>query len=773
MTNIGLTSEQAKNLRQQYGYNIIPEKKESKFKLWLKQFWGPLPWLLELVAILSFYSKNVVEAIIIIALLIVNGFISIFQRSRTDEALSQLRKSLQINSRVMRDGQWVTLPTSELLPNDVVRVRAGDIISADLKIIEGNASVDQSSITGESLPVEVTNNSPLYSGSTLVRGEATAVVTSIGLKTKFGLTANLLETSHPPTHMEQLIFTIIKYQFSFNILLIIIVTSFILLAHGNEGDIVPIAIVLLITSVPIAFPTMFTVSQTFGASQLAHLNNNKGILVRRLSAVQDCSTMNVLCTDKTGTLTKNSLSIVKISLLSSYSADEVLALAASCSNSSDQDPIDKALIDQADERNLRLFNQKKFIPFDPLTKKTQATIDYKKGIYIVNKGLPSIIAKDCSSVNLSFKTELASLSEAGFRVIAVSLGRTSGKQTLVGLIAFEDPIREDSKPLIQELMKLGIDVKMITGDNIKTAVTIANKLGMEVKALTTEELQKNPSLALTHNVFAEAYPKDKLLIITELQKAGYTVGMTGDGVNDSPALHQAEVGIAVSKATDIAKSSASYILTNPGLGDIVTAVKISREVYQRIRTWALNKIIKSFEIAILIVFSYLITRNVILTPLLGVLFLFANDFVTISISTDNSVAESKPANWRLSKMIFSSVTLAVVLLVILYISLALSRHYYHLSLPQLSTLTFLLLVFQGQASLYSLRSWPHFWTIKPSRTILTATILVMIVLLIAAFSGLIISQIPLALIGVIVIVPIVSLLTTDFIKHHLPISDRT
>lgn len=771
-TKTGLSTERAQKLHEQYGYNEIPEKKQNKIILWFKQFWGPLPWLLELVAILSFYTGNRVEGIIILLLLIVNGFISLFQRSKTDNALNQLRKSLQINARALRDGEWNVIPTRELVPGDLVRLRAGDIISADMALLEGNVSVDQSSLTGESLPVELDDKGDLYSGSILVRGEATAEVQAIGLSTKYGATAELLETSHPPTHMEKIIFTIIKYQFGFNLFLILAISSYILATSGNVANILPLIIVLLITSIPIAFPTMFTISQTFGASQLAHVNNNKGILVRRLAAVQDCATMNVLCTDKTGTLTKNILSISQIISYAGYSEMDVVSLAAACSNLSDQDPIDKAVIDYANNKKLKVLKPKKFVPFDPLTKQTQATIELEGKDSVVLKGLPEIIAKESKLPIKSFSDDLLNLSRHGYRVIAVSKGNDMANQEIIGLIAFEDPIRDDSKELIDELNAHGIDVKMITGDNIETARSIANQLGMKVKVCTTEALRANPQLALSHNVFANAYPKDKLLIIAQLQKAGYTVGMTGDGVNDSPALHQAEVGIAVASATDIAKNSASYILINPGLGDILMAVKVSREVYQRIRTWALNKIVKSFEIAMLSVFGYIITKNIILSPLLGVLFLFANDFVTISIATDRSKAESRPANWNLYKLIFSAVSLAIVLLIVLATSLVLANQLLHLKFIELMTLTFVLLVFQGQASLYSLRSWPHFWTIAPSKTLFISSIAVWAILVIAAIFGIVVHRVPLASLWFIFIVPLVSLFITDIAKKFVPITDR-
>ncbi len=772
-TNNGLSLEQVRKLRAEYGPNELPSPKEHKIRIWLKQFWGPLPWLLEIIAIISYYSGDRVEALIIILLLIANGFISLYQRSKTDKALSQLRQSLQTKTRVFRDSKWVEILTTELVPGDLVRLRSGDIVSADMHLIEGQISVDQSSITGESLPVDLDSKGTIFSGSILVKGEATAQVDLIGTKTKFGTTAQLLETAHAPTHMEKLIFTIIKYQFGFNVGLILIAVLYVTLTHGNLSAAVALIIVLLVTSVPIAFPTMFAVSQTYGASQLAKLNNNKGILVRRLAAVQDCAMMNVLCTDKTGTLTKNSLSISKLITYQGYTEDDLLQLGAACSNLSDQDPIDREIFKKCKERKLSLIEQQEFVPFDPLLKKTQATIIWKNKKQIILKGLPEKLISIKNNRKFNVSDDLKNLNQKGYRTIAVSIGSSLEDQIIVGLISFEDPIREDSRELLSKLQDHGIEIKMITGDNIETAKNVAQQLGLTVRACNTEDLKTNPSLVLSHNVFADAYPEDKILIIKELQKKGYTVGMTGDGVNDSPALHQAEVGIAVSTATDVAKNSASYILVNPGLKDILIAVSISREVYQRIRTWGLNKIIKSFEIAGLSVIGYLITRNILLSPLLAVLLLFANDFVTISISTDNSVAEKSPANWNLYKLIFSAVSLSLVLLIILGLSLILAVKLLHFNNLELSTLAFLLLIYQGQASLYSLRSYPHFWSIRPSRTLVIATIVVGIVILSMSLFGFIVQQIPLSSLSFIIIVPIISLLSTDLLKKYLPVSDRS
>lgn len=766
-TKNGLKSSDIVGLRAQYGYNKIEKKTESLLLIWLKEFWTPLAWLLELTTFLAYISHDIIESIIIIGLLFINSFISITQRSKASKALEQLSKTLQINVRVYRDNTWQVIEASELLPGDVVRLRVGDIVSADMIILEGNLSVDQSSITGESLAVEVQKDDNLFSGSTLVRGEATALVQAIGMQTKYGTTAELLDTSHPPTHMEKVVFSIIKYQFIFNIILIIVALLYVFLSHHNISIIIPLAIVLLLSSVPVAFPAMFTIAQAFGALQMAHIQNKKGVLVRRLAAVQDGATMNVLCTDKTGTLTQNKLSVVEVIAYSDYKKDDVTAVAAACSNVSDSDPIDLAILNFAKDQSIVIPHQLSFTPFDPLTKETAALAEWNNDQIKIIKGLPLIILNQTDNQDLKDQChqDVAKLSQKGYRVLAVAIATKDNNQSkLAGLIALADPIRSDSKQLLHQLRDMGIDIKMITGDNLETAQSVAEQLNLPGLVCRARELKEHPEWINSYSVFAEAYPEDKILIISTLQRAGFTVGMTGDGVNDAPALRQAEVGIAVMNATDIAKGSASLILTNPGLTDIVSAVMMSRQVYSRIRTWTMNKIIKGFQVAVFTIVTYLLTGSLFLTPLIIVLIMFANDFVTISIASDNSVADNKPANWSIGRLMFAAIFLAVGLLSLLIVGLLLSIYDLGFDFHQLQTMAFLLLVFQGQASLYALRSFPHFWNVKPSRLLAIATSAMWIIFIPLALFGIIIPKIPINGLWIIFMIPIVSLLVTDRLK---------
>lgn len=769
----GLKIQEIDKLRKEYGFNVIAEKQESLWLLWGKQFWSPLAWVLEATALLSLLSGSRIEALIVIVLLIINSIISIAQHTRATEALNRLKQTLKIKVRVIRDGKWIVLDSSDLLPGDIVRLRAGDIVAADMKINDGSLTIDQSKITGESLQVERNQREKIFSGSTIIKGEATATVLAIGAKTVYGTTAELLETSHPPTHMEKIVFLIIKYQFLFNISLIIVFLLIALLLNNTILIlIIPLAIVLLLSSVPVAFPAMFSIAQAYGALQMSKINN-KGILVRRLASVQDGAMMNMLCLDKTGTLTQNLLTLTEVKNYDNYSIEEVLAIAASCSNSADNDPIDAAILKKAKELNVSLYKQLSFTPFDSLTKRTSSIVDVQGHKQQLYKGLPSIlISLATKNVPSSIDNDIKNFSLKGYRVVAVATSDINNKNVqIIGLIALSDPVRSDSKLLLKSIQDLGIKIKMITGDNLETATTIAKQLEFPGGVCHAKDLRDNPKLIYDHSVFAEAFPEDKQLIITALQKVGYIVGMTGDGVNDAPALAQAEVGIAVASATDIAKNSASLILTNPGLSDIVKAIIMSRQVYSRIRTWALNKIVKGFQIAILTSIIFFMTNKLILTPLIVVLLIFANDFVTISIATDYAKADRRPASWRIDKIMISAAMISISLLLLLIGGLYLSIQVWHFSISEIQTETLLLLVFQGQASLYALRSWPHFWQTKPSQTLFLTTVAIWLIFLPIALLGIFVTPIPFVVLPVIVAISILSLIIVDWFKLITPVNN--
>jgi H+-transporting ATPase len=761
----GLTDSTVRELRDKFGYNELPLPHENVVLAYLKNFWGPMPWLMELLIAISFISGQKVEAWVIVALMIINSLIALFQRRSANNALAALTKNLSTTARALRNHEWQNVTTKELVPDDIIRIRTGNIVPADAIIIDGAVSIDMSSLTGESLPQDLAIGGTVFSGCVVKRGEATARVTAIGAATTYGKTTTLLETSHPPTHMEKIIFNMIKYLFVMNIILALVVVWFGVTHQVAVIEMVNFVIVLLITSVPISFPAMFTVAQSYGALELTK-NIDEGVLVHRLAAVQECAMVDVFCSDKTGTLTQNKLKVNEVIAYSHYTDNDVLGFAATCSDRADGGPIDSAIFQLVVEKSTAVPVFKNFVAFDSITKRTEAEVTVGTETMRALMGLPSLLLGDDVLNHEQAHADILKLSADGLRVVAVVIVRnehTVPTKECVGLLALSDPIKEDAPRIIQELNDLGVRVVMITGDGRATAEAIARQLGLKGEITTASELKDHPEKAIASVVFAEAYPEDKLTIIRALQQAGHTVGMTGDGVNDAPALRQAEVGIAVSGATDVAKQAASFILTSSGLEGVVRAVKISRGVYARLRTWALNKIIKSIEVSLFTTILFFITRSYILSPLLAVLLLFANDFVTIATATDNAGHVDRPARWNIGRFAAGAAIIACVPITLLFVTyrFGVSQGY---SIDVLRTLIYLALILYGKANLYAIRSWPRAWHRSPSKTLVIATLFSCIFSLIISLFGIFISPIAWWVAVVVLFIAIINFFLIDRVK---------
>jgi H+-transporting ATPase len=764
----GLKDADIATLRVQYGFNETPVFRESIILLYLKNFWGPLAWLMEAMIVVTFISGNTFEAIVIIFLLLVNSGINIYQRRSADAALAMLQHAIQVIARVQRNNLWSVVPSRELLPGDTIRLRAGDVIPADAQLFEGNLSVDLSSLTGESLPRDVAARDAVYSGGIVRHGEATATVSAIGAKTQYGKTTELLEVAHPPTHMEKVVFDIIKYFFVLNVIVSIAIIIFGLTVHAPTLQITNFVIVLLLMSVPIAFPTMFAVAQTYGALQL-----NKGevndesegskVLVRRLAAVQEGAVMDVLCSDKTGTLTQNRLSVSETTHYGANDETRVLMLAALCSNAADKDSaIDQAIFQRVAELNVAIPERISFSPFDSLTKRTQAEIvEHEKKINI-EMGLADLLLTPAVLFSKEALDDVVRMSAKGLRIVAVIANDTDAE--CAGLIGLSDPIRPDAPSLIKELNALGVRVVMITGDGRITARAVASELGLQGDVCTPDDLKNNPQIALQGVVFAEAYPEDKVTIIKALQKAGHIVGMTGDGVNDAPALHQAEVGIAVQDATEVAKQAASFILTTPGLEGVRRVVTASRRVYMRIRTWVLNKVIKSIEILFIATIIFVITHSYILSPLIAILVLLSNDFLTITIATDHTKPLLHPAHWNIPHIIVASASIAVVPFIFTMAIYVLAQ-YLHYPFDTVRTIIYCSLIYLGGATLLAIRAWPFGWSVRPSATLLGALLFSLVFTSTVAGFGLFISAMPPIFFAVIISSAVVSFFLIEAIKQ--------
>lgn len=765
----GLDREEAARRLAIHGPNAIEEQRVPAWRRLAGRFWGPLAWMLEVTIVLTLVLGKDLEAGIIAALLVVNSLIGFHQSARAERALALLKTRLAVNARVRRDGRWTTIPSREVVPGDVVRVRAGDLVPADLTITGGHVNCDQSALTGESVPVEITAGDDAYGSSVVTRGEATGTVTATGTSSFFGRTSQLVQSAETASHLEAIIFRIVKYLVIVDVVLVATMFGFALAVGTPISDTLPFALIILIASVPIALPTTFTVAQAVGALELSQGKDEEhrghGVLVTRLSAVQEAASMDILCTDKTGTLTLNQLHLTDTRCYLAANDLDLLELAALSSDRAGQDPIDLAILHATDAAGVDVsaWRRTSFEPFDPSTKRTETTAERDGQILVVVKGMPEVIAAACVDGPPQIRADVEDLAQTGSRVVAVAAG-TPGSLRLAGLLGLADRPRPDSAQLVTELRSLGVDIKMITGDTLPTALAVAKQVGIHGPACTAEELRANPELVHSHEIFAGVFPEDKFSVVRQLQDHGHVVAMTGDGVNDAPALKQAEVGIAVDSAVDVAKAAASMVLTEPGLVDVVAAVRVSRGVYQRMLTWTLNKIIKTLQVALFLTLSFLITRDFVTTPFLIVLLLFANDFVTMALAVDRSRPSPQPDRWRVDALTLAAAVIAVAVLAESFVDLYLARSVFHLGLHEVQTLMFVMLVFTGQATVYLVRERGRLWASRPGGWLVLATCVDVAIVTALATTGTFMTGVALPIVLVVLAIAVVSMFAMDGLK---------
>jgi len=778
--NKGLKRIEVEERLKQYGYNEILEKKTHPIIRFIKKFWGLTAWMLEIIIILSLILGKYSDAYIVTALLFLNSIISFAEEQKASSAIEILKKKLQINTRVLRDGIWKIIPARELVPGDIIRVRSGDFVPADVKIIMGELGVDQSELTGESMEVEKKTDDILYSGSIVRRGEATGIVILTGPNTYFGKTTQLVQIARPKLHIEEIVSRIVKWL----LLIVVSLLSLAIIVSFFKGinllEILPLMLVLLLGAVPVALPAMFTVSMAIGSMELA----KKGILVTRLNASEDAAIMDILCIDKTGTITMNKLSIANIVPLNGYSDEEVILYGALASQEANQDPIDLAFINEAKQRNLQInsFIQKTFIPFDPKTRKTEALIQKDNQEFWIMKGAFNTIIQNCKlnkGVIKKLEIKIDEFAKKGYRTLAIAKTKDKEETELIGIVALYDKPRPDSKELIKELKEMGISIKMLTGDSLPIAKEIAKEVGLgdniikisDLKDIIKENSLKAAEIIEKSDGFAEIYPEDKYIIVKNLQTKGHIVGMTGDGVNDAPALKQSEVGIAVSNATDVAKGASSVVLTNEGLSSIVNLIKIGRMVHERVTTWIINKISRTILKTCLIVFAFLIIGKYIISASVMILMMFMTDFIKISLSTDNVRWPKKPEIWDIKNLVKIATILGLLMVIEAFGLLYIGFKYFNIMMNDqaLYTFSFEILLFFAIFSIFVVREREHFWNSMPSKTLLAAIIFdIIVAILISIFGIPILKPIPLnETIFVIIYSFIFSLLVNDQIKFIL------
>ena len=721
---MGLTGTVAADRLRRDGANDIPEQKSHPLLNFAAKFWGLSAWMIELIAVLSFILHKTADFAIALALLVVNAVLSFLQERRASAAVAALRHRLQVIARALRDGHWTILSARDLARGDIVRLRAGDFVPADVQIIDGELQIDQSTLTGESAELQMKVDSRLYSGSIVRGGEATCVVTATGPRTSYGRTTELVQSAHPKLHIEEVISRVVRWLFLIVSIQVAIAMALAVARQAKLIEILPLSLVLLMSAVPVALPVMFTVSMALGSIELGR----RGVLVTRLSAAEDAANMDVLCADKTGTLTMNRLSLSAAVAQRGFTEDDVVRDGAIASEDANQDPIDLAFLKAAKDRGLLdgAIRRISFMPFSARTRRTEAVLEQGGQRRRIVKGAIRTVVEACGLDHIAVAAlEQRAEEEAkrGFRSIAVARAEADGPLRMVGVALLSDTLRADSRALIDELRSLGVGGKMLTGDSLAVASQTALALGLgpitrapELRSADKASDLRATELARQSGGFAEVYPEDKFIVVKSLQAAGHVVGMTGDGVNDAPALRQAEVGIAVSGATDVAKGAASVVLTSEGLEGIVELVKNGRAIYQRVLTWIVNKVSRTILKSGFVVVAFLVTGKFVISALGMVLLVFMTDFVKIALSTDRVRPSLKPESWNIAPLVRIAAWLGILMLAQALGLLALGWKLFHLGGHQgrLQTFTFQTLLFFAIFSLVSIRERGPFWGSWPS-----------------------------------------------------------
>jgi H+-transporting ATPase len=749
----GLTETEAKKRLAQYGPNELAEKKTNLLLKFLSYFWGPIPWMIEVAVILSGLARHWPDFFIILILLFANAFVGFWEERQAGNAIAALKAKLAIKARVRRDGKWINPPARQLVPGDVIRLRLGDIVPADARLLDGDeVSVDQSALTGESLPATRKPGEAIFSGSIIRRGEIGALVYATGLHTYFGETAKLVGEAHTVSHFQKAVLKIGNYLIVLAVglvALIIIVALFrgdpMLHAIPPNDPILLFALILTIAAIPVAMPTVLSVTMAVGARLLA----KRQAIVSKLVAIEELAGVDVLCADKTGTLTQNKLTLGDPFTVNGITADQVILDGALASREDDNDTIDLAVLGGLKDKDARNgYDVVHFMPFDPVHKRTEATIKRKDGqTFKVTKGAPQVVlnlSADAAQVKPAADKAINEFATRGFRSLGVARSDGDGPWQFLGVLPLFDPPRVDAKATVAEAGKMGVKIKMVTGDALAIAKETAGKLGMGTNILDASSLgdsNKQETAEVIRSIetadgFAQVFPEHKYHIVDVLQQHGHIVGMTGDGVNDAPALKKADCGIAVSGATDAARAAAAIVLMTPGLSVIIEAIKESRRIFQRMNSYAIYRIAETLRVLFFMTLAILVFNFYPVTAVMIVMIALLNDGAILSIAYDNVIYRNKPEAWNMRLVLGISTVLGVIGVVAAFGLFYLGERVFHLDRDRIQTLMYLKLSVAGHLTIFLTRTRGPFWSIRPAKVLWLAVLGTQIIATLIAVYGL-------------------------------------
>lgn len=750
----GLSDSEAARRFERYGANELAEHHRSAVVEFLSHFWGPIPWMIEAAAVLSGVTGRITDLVVILVMLALNGVVGFLQERQAGNAIEALKQQVAAHARVKRDEQWRDVLAREVVPGDLVHVGVDEIVPADGELLDGTASVDESALTGESLPVDKQSGDGLYSGSSLSRGEVDCRVTATGSRTRFGRTAELVQGEAPPSHFQRAVLRIGRYLVVVTLVLAAVIIGLSLVRGASVTTTLELALVVAIAGIPVAMPTVLSVTMAVGARALARHR----AIVSKLPALEELAGVEMLLVDKTGTITQNDIQVQQAaSLDDGFASEDVLLSAALSSDPDGSDPIDTAVFDAVDSERLAEYQRDEFEPFDPQLKRAQATASDRDGneVRVAKGAVQSIVELTGAAETTQEEAEQRARDFAGqgMRTLAVASADNGADWRLVGVLALRDPPREDAAATLRHAGELGVTVRMLTGDRPEIGTQIADEVDLpsDVRDSTSvREADDDTELAQTVDEvggFAEVVPEDKYRIAGALQERDQIVAMTGDGVNDTPALRRAEVGIAVSSATDAARAASEVVLTEPGLSVVIDGLRRARETFRRMTNYTVYRISETIRVVLFVTITIGVLGFFPVTPIQIILLALLNDLAILSCSYDRAEPASRPARWRMRQVLTVASSMGAIGVVASIGLVLLGTGPLDLDDQTIRTLLYLKLSVAGHLTYFAARTRGPFWASRPAWITVLAVVGTQIVATVIALTGFLMPSISWPLVG--------------------------